>query len=127
MALSTAKLLHTCLGDNPQILTIKIASHLKNDAILDRIKGFGFNVINYEYSQTDVQTYLNSFEKLIKDEPNGIVLVPAFNNKTKNILKRLEIAKIPYFFLNINLKGFNNLSFIGQDSEFIEKIFKLSS
>ena len=80
------------------------------------IKGFGFNVINYSYSQTDVKTYLSSFEKLIKEEPDGIVLVPAFNNKTKNILKKLEIAKIPYFFLNINLKGFNNLSFIGQDS-----------
>ena len=80
------------------------------------IKGFGFNVINYTYSQTDIKTYLNSFNKLIKDKPDGIILVPAFNNKTKNILKKLESAKIPYFFLNINLKGFKNLSFIGQDS-----------
>ena len=80
------------------------------------IKGFGFNVINYTYSQTDIKTYLNSFNKLIKDKPDGIILVPAFNNKTKNILKKLELAKIPYFFLNINLKGFKNLSFIGQDS-----------
>ncbi len=80
------------------------------------IEGFGFNIINYTYSQTDEKTYLSSFKKLIKGKPNGIVLVPAFNNKTKKILKKLEATKIPYFFLNINLKGFNNLSFIGQDS-----------
>ena len=80
------------------------------------IKSFGFNVTNYAYSQTDVQTYLNSFEKLKKEEPEGIGLVPAFNDKSKGILKKLEIEKIPYFFLNINLKGFNNLSYIGQDS-----------
>ena len=80
------------------------------------IKFFGFNVVNYSYSQTDVKTYLNAFNKLIEEKPNGIVLVPAFNNKTKDILKTLEITKIPYLFLNINLKGFNNLSFIGQNS-----------
>jgi len=80
------------------------------------IEGFGFNIINYSYSQTDEKTYLSSFKKLIKEKPNGIVLVPAFKDKTKEILKKLEATKIPYFFLNINLKGFNNLSFIGQDS-----------
>ena len=80
------------------------------------IKVFGFNVNNYTYVQTDIKSYLDSFNKLLKDKPNGIILVPAFNNKTKVILKKLEKSKIPYFFLNINLKGFKNLSFIGQDS-----------
>lgn len=80
------------------------------------IKGFGFEIINYTYSQTDVETYLNSLDKLIKNKPHGIVLVPGFKKETKNILKKLEKTKIPYFFLNINLNGFNNLSFIGQDS-----------
>ncbi len=80
------------------------------------IKVFGFKVINHTYSQIDYKNYLDSFENLLKDKPNGIIIVPAFNNQTKNILKRLEKTKIPYIFLNINLKGFNNLSFVGQDS-----------
>lgn len=80
------------------------------------INVFGFDVVNYTYSQTDFKTYLNSFKKLLKTKPNGIILVPGFKNETKNIIKKLEITKIPYFFLNINLNGFNNLSFIGQDS-----------
>jgi LacI family transcriptional regulator len=80
------------------------------------IKIFGFNVVNYKYSQTNVETYLNSFKKLLDKKPNGVIIVPSFKNATKNILKKLEKSKIPYFFLNINLKGFNNLSFIGQDS-----------
>ena len=80
------------------------------------IEIFGFNVVNYKYSQTDVSTYLDSFKKLLDTKPDGVVIVPAFKNSTKNILKKLDDLKIPYFFLNINLKGFNNLSFIGQDS-----------
>jgi LacI family transcriptional regulator len=80
------------------------------------IEVFGFKIINYSYSQTDFNTYLDSFNKLIQDKPNGIILVPAFNNKTKEIFKKLDKSKIPYFFINIRLNGFNNLSFIGQHS-----------
>jgi LacI family transcriptional regulator len=80
------------------------------------IKVFGFRTINYSYSQTDFKTYLDSFNKLIEDKPNGIILVPAFNDKTKEIFKKLDKSKIPYFFININLRGHQNLSFIGQHS-----------
>lgn len=80
------------------------------------IKVFGFRTINYSYSQTDFKTYLDSFNKLIEDKPNGIILVPAFNDKTKEIFKKLDESKIPYFFININLRGHQNLSFIGQHS-----------
>ncbi len=80
------------------------------------IKVFGFKTLNYSYSQTNFKTYLDSFNKLLDDKPNGIILVPAFNNKTKGIFKKLDKSKIPYFFININLNGFNNLSFIGQHS-----------
>ena len=80
------------------------------------IKVFGFKTINYSYSQTDFKTYLDSFNKLIEDKPNGIVLVPAFNDKTKEIFKKLDKSNIPYLFININLRGHKNLSFIGQHS-----------
>ena len=54
------------------------------------IKDFGFKIINYSYSQTNFKTYLDSFNKLIDDKPNGIILVPAFNNKTKEIFEKLN-------------------------------------
>ena len=81
-----------------------------------KIKMFGFNVINYRFSQTEVDTYLKSFNKLLNEKPDGIVLVPAFKEATKGILKKIEAAKIPYFLLNINLNGYNNLSYIGENS-----------
>lgn len=43
-------------------------------------------------------------------------MVPAFKEATKGILKKIEAAKIPYFLLNIKLNGYNNLSYIGEDS-----------
>ena len=81
-----------------------------------KIKMFGFNVINYRFSQTEVDTYLKSFDKLLNEKPDGIILVPAFKEATKGILKKIEAAKIPYFLLNIKLNGYNNLSYIGEDS-----------
>ena len=81
-----------------------------------KIKMFGFNVINYRFSQTEVNTYLKSFDKLLNEKPDGIILVPAFKKATKSILKKIEAAKIPYIFLNINLNSYNNLSYVGEDS-----------
>ena len=80
------------------------------------IEIFGFKVINYTYSQTNFKSYLDTFNKVIQEKPNGLILVPAFNNKTKEIFDKLDKTNIPYFFININLKGFNNTTFIGQHS-----------
>ena len=77
---------------------------------------FGFNVVNYRFSQTEVDTYLKSFDKLLNEKPDGIILVPAFKEATKGILKKIEAAKIPYFLLNIKLNGYDNLSYVGEDS-----------
>ena len=56
------------------------------------------------------------FKKLIKTEPSAVLLVPTFLNETTEIVNSLEQLEIPYFFLNVDLEGFKNTAFIGQDS-----------
>ena len=55
-------------------------------------------------------------EKLIDGEPDAVIITPLFLNETKKFVKVLEEKNIPYLFLNIDIDGFNNISFIGQDS-----------
>ena len=76
---------------------------------------FGFKVYNFKYSQTNLKSYLSAFNKLLKINPDGVIIVPAFKNETNYILENLDKKNIPYVFLNIFLDGYNNLSFIGQD------------
>jgi LacI family transcriptional regulator len=82
----------------------------------EEVKNFGVEVTRYTFNQFDPKSYLNQFNNLIKSKPNAVLLVPTFIKETKKIVDKLEIMGIPYIFLNIDLDGFNNISFIGQNS-----------
>ena len=70
----------------------------------------------FVFDQFDPKSYLNTFNKLIKTEPDAVVMVPIFIKETNEIIKILDEKKIPYLFLNADIKGFNNLCYIGQKS-----------
>jgi len=80
------------------------------------VKNYGVEVNNYFFDQFDADSYLNQFELLMESKPSAVVLVPTFVKETKQIIDRLEKLNMPYLFFNIDLEGFNNISFIGQDS-----------
>lgn len=80
------------------------------------VKNVGMVVKNFFFDQFDSASYLEQFEALLKESPSAVVIVPTFAKETKKVVERLEALTIPYLFLNIDLEGFNNISFIGQDS-----------
>lgn len=79
-------------------------------------KNFGVEVNNYFFDQFDPDSYLHQFDALMDAKPAAVVIVPTFIKETKQIVDRLEKLAIPYLFFNIDLEGFDNISFIGQDS-----------
>ena len=100
--------------ESPYLGSLKASAEVKN---------YGVEVNNYFFDQFDADSYLNQFELLMESKPSAVVLVPTFVKETKQIIDRLEKldppageAGIPYLFFNIDLEGFNNISFIGQDS-----------
>lgn len=82
----------------------------------EEVLSFGIEVKVFTFNQLDKKSYLNSFQKLIDGAPEAVILTPLFLNETKIMISLLDKKKIPYIFLNIEINGFNNISFIGQDS-----------
>lgn len=82
----------------------------------EEVISFGIEVKIFTFNQLDKQSYIQNFQKLIDNEPEAVILTPIFLNETKTMIALLEKKGIPYIFLNIEIPGFNNLSFIGQDS-----------
>jgi len=80
------------------------------------VETFGVNVQAYFFNQLDKVSYLNNALEIIDMEPDAVIIAPAFSNETEQIAEKLEANNIPYLFLNIDVEGFENLSFIGQDS-----------
>ena len=82
----------------------------------EEVLSFGIEVQKYTFNQLDKESYLQSFQTLINDAPEAVILTPLFLNETKIMVALLEEKEIPYIFLNIEMPNFNNICFIGQDS-----------
>lgn len=82
----------------------------------DEVLSFGVEVKSFTFNQLKKESYIKEFEKLIKENPSAVIFTPLFLNETKKFVKVLEEKNIPYIFLNIDIEGFNNISYIGQDA-----------
>lgn len=82
----------------------------------DDVKNFGVQIQNFTYNQSDSLSYLNAFHALLETKPTAVIMVPSFYKETQQIVRDLEPLNIPYLFLNIDINGFNNIAYIGQDS-----------
>ncbi|MGB5417357.1 substrate-binding domain-containing protein, partial [Algibacter sp.] len=82
----------------------------------DDVKISGIQVKNYTFNQYDSDSYLQAFTNLLKLKPNAVIIAPNFYNETRIMVDKLEALSIPYLFLNIDIEGFKNLAFVGQDS-----------
>jgi|TARA_B110000967_G_scaffold210070_1_gene270207 LacI family transcriptional regulator len=80
------------------------------------VKSLGVQVNKFTFNQYDPESYLNAFQSLLESKPTAVILVPLFLKETKQIVSKLETLDIPYLFLNIDIDGFNNQAFVGQDS-----------
>lgn len=80
------------------------------------VSAYGIENHFFVFDQFNPKSYLKAFQKLIKTEPDAVVMVPFFYKETSKIIKELDEKKIPYLFLNADIKGFNNLCYIGQKS-----------
>lgn len=77
---------------------------------------FAIEITSHTFNQFDPRSYLKNFRDLMESNPDAVILVPTFKKETEQITIQLEKKKIPYMYLNIDIGGFNNISFIGQDS-----------
>ena len=82
----------------------------------DDVKTSGIQVNHFSFNQYDPHSYFETFKTLLESEPTAVIMVPNFSKETKQIVALLENKNIPYLFLNIDINGFNNMAFVGQDS-----------
>lgn len=80
------------------------------------VGAYGIENNIFLFDQFDPKSYLKAFRKLIKTKPDAVVMVPMFIKESHEIIEILNDKKIPYLFLNVDLKGHKNLCYIGQKS-----------
>ncbi|PWN65100.1 LacI family transcriptional regulator [Chryseobacterium phosphatilyticum] len=84
---------------------------------IEEVSSFGMKVSVSYFDEFNVDSYSNELDKILKNKTlDGIIIASHFVKETKDRSGALNELNIPYLFLNVPLKGFDNISFVGQDS-----------
>lgn len=82
----------------------------------NEIRDFNSKVnLNY-FDLNHEKSFAEEAEKIINTKPDGIIFTPIYSNSTHILISRCEEFKIPYVFIDVNIDGYNNLAYFGQNS-----------
>lgn len=69
------------------------------------------------FDASDEDSFKKVLESVTSLNPDGVVLNPVFKSVSLNYLSIFKQKKIPYVFIDVNIKGVNKLGYFGQDAE----------
>ncbi|WP_303315381.1 LacI family DNA-binding transcriptional regulator [Flavivirga abyssicola] len=73
--------------------------------------------VNYfHFDPLNLNSFKDVFDTLLETSFDAVLLAPIFLNEAKERLIHLDQRKVPYVFINAELEGANNISYIGQHS-----------
>ncbi|OOQ59783.1 LacI family DNA-binding transcriptional regulator [Mucilaginibacter pedocola] len=76
---------------------------------------FGVTVKPYFYALDSKESFNRVAEEMLKDEPHAVLLAPSFVEDSQVLAKRINELGLPLAFINSDLAGQDNLTYIGPD------------
>ena len=67
------------------------------------------------YEMHDAEDFKKKYVEILALKPDGVILAPILKKESLLFCTQLDELKIPYAFIDTNLKETNCLSFIGED------------
>ncbi len=69
------------------------------------------------FDASNEASFKEALEQVIAENPDGIVLNPVFKSVSLHFISIFNKRKIPYVFIDVNIKGVGKLGYFGQDAE----------
>jgi len=79
------------------------------------ISPYGIVLQKYLYDVNDKNSFLEQIKLIDLSLVKGVLLAPSFIEESEQFVKKLEIRKIPYVFINSDIQGHESLSYFGPD------------
>jgi len=77
------------------------------------IKDYGISVKVFFFNQNDKQTFVNAGSQIIKEEFDGVLLAPMFEEESIEFITICKEKQIPFVFINSDIEDQNSLCYIG--------------
>lgn len=102
----------------PQHETSEYWTEIENgiQEALKTYSDFNIAVESSYYDPYDFHSFAAEAEKILQQNPDGIMLAPTLPQHTKPFTDALKSKNIPYIYIDSNIKEDDALSFFGQDS-----------
>lgn len=79
------------------------------------IRDFGVQVEVFLFDQNDKATFTTKANAIMKQDFDGILFAPMFEEESLKLMKKCDAKAIPYVFINSDMEGKERLSYIGPD------------
>ena len=81
------------------------------------MKNFNLAVETITFDLYDETSFRKKAEVVLNKKPSGVVFNPVFKEAALEFSTKLDNNGIPYSFMDMDLKGSNNLAYFGQDAK----------
>ena len=80
------------------------------------IQQYGVEISNFQFKQSEASSFKKTASEIMRNPPDGVVMTPFFSRESKEFIQLLNENKIPFVFIDSNIKGCERISYIGQNS-----------
>lgn len=80
------------------------------------LRQYGVQIQPYSFNQLDSKSFSKEADKVLELNPDGVVFAPFFKKESIQFIQKLNENKIPFVFIDSEIKDQGQLSYVGQDS-----------
>lgn len=80
------------------------------------LRQYGVQILPYTFNQTDSKSFIAETKKILDKKPDGVLFAPFFKKESAHFISELNENKIPFVFIDSEIKEAGQLSYIGQNS-----------
>ena len=80
------------------------------------LRDYNTTIDIYEFNAADQASFIKASAKILKNKPEGVLLIPVFKNAAVQFSNQLEKLNIPYVFIDVNIETCNAITYYGQNA-----------
>jgi len=77
------------------------------------IRQYGVTIEKFLFDPNSRESFKNQGDKLLEGDFDGLIIAPSFLDETSELAAKCDKIKLTYLFIDSNIPGQNNLSYIG--------------
>jgi LacI family transcriptional regulator len=83
---------------------------------ISELRQYGVITQNFTFSQFDAADFVVQANKILDVNPDGVILAPFYSRESRNFVNLLTERRIPFVFIDSEIKNAGQFSYVGQDS-----------